>query len=306
MKLGFSIQLWVMHGENHDVLHKMLDELALIGYDGVELAYPFVKEMYEDKPEELHRLLKMHGLEVASTYVGVDYRTPESIAAGEAKAKAMVDFYAQVGCKNLLLDSRCEKPSYAPSLGYQFHYTDRQLADAAAAANRIAAYAREKGMQTSWHTHWATFFEVEEMFSKFWAQTDPALIDLCPDVGQCLLVGRDPAAFVQNNLSRIRSYVHFKDVVIRHGKKELWPGKFAPDNDGAYCVDSYGRWVETGRGDVDFVPIAEALKGNGFDGWVTIDLDCSSLVARQSAQACKDYINYALGMVGERDKHPIV
>ena len=301
MKLGFSLQLWVMHGNNYDVLHKVFDELALIGYDGLELAYPFVKDLYNDKPEELRRLLEMHGLEVASTYVGVDFRSPETMKAGELEAIDKINFYSSIGCKNILLDSQCEKPNYAPSLGYKFNYTDKQLEEASELTNRVAKYAAEHGMHLSWHTHWATFFEVPEMFSKFWAGTDPALVSLCPDVGQCILVGRDPVDFVKKNIDRITHYIHFKDIEMRPRQRELWPGMHVPDNDGAYCVDALGRWIETGRGEVDFPPIADALKQAGFDGWVTIDLDTSSYTARASAQACKDYINKALGMIGERD-----
>lgn len=306
MKLGFSLTLWIRHGENHDVLHKVFDEMALMGYDGIEFARPFVKEIYQDKPQELYRLLKMHGLEAAAVYVSVDYSTPEGIAAGEEKSRDTIDFYSQLGCQNFLIDCRREKPIYEPSMGHQYQYTDRQLAEAAEAANRIARCAKEKGMHASWHTHWGTFFENKEMFAKFWEQTDPSLIDLCPDVGQCLLSGWDPVEYVRGNLDRINRYVHFKDVELRTRKRTLWPGQPFPDNDGAYGVDALGRWIETGRGDVDFVSIAELLKGRGFDGWVTVDLDTSSAVARMSAQACKDYINKALGMIGERDKHPIV
>lgn len=301
MKLGFSLQLWVMHGNNYDVIHKWMDELALIGYDGIELAYPFVMELYQDKPDELRRLLEMHGLEVATTYVNVDFRSPETVAEGEREAKEKIDFYSQIGCKNFLLDSKCEKPMYTPSLGYKFQYTDDQLAKAAEMTNRVAKYAAEKGMRLSWHTHWATFFEVPELFSKFWAGTDPSLVSLCPDVGQCVLVGRDPVEFVKQNIDRITNCVHFKDVVMRPKRRELWPGMVVPDNDGAYCVDGLGRWIETGRGDVDFPPIAQALKDAGFNGWINVDLDTSSYLARASAQACKDYINKALGMIGERD-----
>ena len=301
MKLGFSLQLWVMHGNNHDILHKMYDDLALVGYDGIELAFPFVKEMYEDKPQELYRLLKIHGLEVASTYVGFDFRSDEATAACIKRAKEFIDFYSDIGCRNFLMDGVCEKPAHQPSWGYQFHYTDDQMKKAAETANAMGLYAQQKGMHLSWHTHWATFFEVDELFEKFWEQTDPALVSLCPDFGQIALVHKDPVEFLKKYIDRVTCYVHLKDIELRPEKRELWPGKIFPDNDGPYDVDSYGRWIETGRGDVDFITIGKMLKAAGFDGWATIDLDQSSYVARDSAQACKDYINKAMGMIGDRD-----
>ena len=301
MKLGFSLQLWVMHGNNHDVIHKMIDELALIGYDGIEFAFPFVREMYADKPEELGALLKMHGLEVASTYVGFDFRTKEAAQAAICRAKDYMDFYSSIGRQNFLMDGFCEKPGHAPSWGYEFHFTDDQLKYAADTANEMGRYAQSKGMHLSWHTHWATFFERDDLFGKFWEQTDPELVSLCPDFGQIALVNKDPVEFLRKNIDRVRYYVHLKDIELRHEKRQLWEGKIFPDNDGPYYVDSYGRWIETGRGDVNFITIAQILKDAGFDGWATIDLDTSSYVARESAQACKDYINKALGFIGARD-----
>jgi sugar phosphate isomerase/epimerase len=122
-------------------------------------------------------------------------------------------------------------------------------------------------------------------------------------VGQIQLSGQDPVAYVQKNISRITHYVHYKDIVIkRRPKGELWPGYTLPNNDGGYGIDSAGRFIETGRGDVDFKSITEVLLGGGFDGYITTDLDLTANNARLSAQACKDYVNNALGIIGDRDK----
>ena len=66
-------------------------------------------------------------------------------------------------------------------------------------------------------------------------------------------------------------------------------------------MDSRGRWVELGRGSIDFPAVTKVLLDTGYDGWIVDDFDFTGYPAVDSANACKDYINYALGIWGERD-----
>jgi sugar phosphate isomerase/epimerase len=86
-------------------------------------------------------------------------------------------------------------------------------------------------------------------------------------------------------------------------QRALWPGgPPAPADGGAYGVDSRGRWVELGRGMVDFPAITAVLRAMGYDGWLVDDFDYSGYEPRVSAQACKDYINLGLGLWSARDQ----
>ena len=306
MKLGFGMATWIPYGSyNFERFHLMLDELALAGYDGLECAQPFIMNAWGNRPGEFRKLMDMHGLELSATYIGVDFRTPEATAASVSQAYRLIDFYSQAGCRHFLMDIRNEKDSQGYNLNHIMSvYTDRELEEAGGVANKLGKYAAEHGMQLSFHTHWGTFFESPEVFGKFWAATDPDLVRLCPDVGQIQLCGQDPVAYVRDNINRITHYVHYKDIVIKNRPRgELWPGHAVPDNDGGYGVDSAGRFIETGRGDVDFVSITKILLGSGFDGWITTDLDLTANNAMLSALACKEYVNKALGITGDRDKN---
>jgi len=55
-------------------------------------------------------------------------------------------------------------------------------------------------------------------------------------------------------------YVHFKDL------------------------DDNRRFIELGRGTVDFLPLARILREGGFDGWIVVDLDYTSLDPRESSR----------------------
>ena len=311
MKLGFHFAPWLRRSYNYEIIHKGLDEMALCGYDGVEIASPIIKQMYDGKPKELGRLLAMHGLEVSATYTGVEFGSPEGIAEGERRAKEAIDYYSEVGCTNFLLDATGSK---APRDEYNrcvWKYTDAQLAAAAEATNRMAKVAKAKGMALSWHTHSNTFFEDQVLFTKFWDQTDPSIVFLCPDMGQNHLVGVDPVAYTKKYIDRIKYYVHYKDIDVsrydnvsfqKPAQTELYPGHKVPENWAGYTVDAYGRWIENGRGDVDFPGITKLLTGAGFDGWYTTDLDQTAYTPMEAAKACKDYMNFGLKLIGDRDK----
>jgi len=304
MKLGFGMATWIAYGSyNYERFHLMLDELALAGYDGLESAQPFILNIWGHKPAEFKKLMDMHGLALSATYAGIDFRTPEATRASVNSANRLIEFYSQVGCRHFLMDIRNEKNSQGYNLDHIMStYTDEELAGAGGVANSLGKYAEEHGMRLSFHTHWGTFFEDAETFGKFWAATDPDLVSLCPDVGQIQLCGQDPVAYVRSNIDRITDYVHYKDVAIKSRMKgELWPGYSVPDNDGGYGIDSAGRFIETGRGDVDFKSITKILLDHGFDGWITTDLDLTANNPMLSAIACKEYVNKALGVIGDRD-----
>ena len=55
MKIGFGTQLWLK--DNHfENFFRMLDEMALIGFDGFEMAYPFLIDWYGQNPGGLKKI----------------------------------------------------------------------------------------------------------------------------------------------------------------------------------------------------------------------------------------------------------
>ncbi len=296
MKIGFATQIWVRddHWEN---FNRMLDEMSLIGLDGFEQAPPYLIEHYEHRPRELRELLDMHDLELASYYTGLTYDVPEERERGIAEVKRRCRFVAELGYQNVLLDGGRKRPNTTP----------QQLEDhiqvTAETANLLGEYARSMGLTLSWHQHWGSIFEVQVTLDRLMELTDPAVVGFCPDTAQLALGDFDVVATIQRYVDRVR-FIHYKDVTFAgRPQGELWPGgPKVPSDEGAYGIDSQGRFVELGRGVIDFPAITKVLLGAGYDGWITDDFDFTGYPARASAQACKDYINQGLGIWGERDK----
>jgi inosose dehydratase len=295
MKIGFGSQIW-LHDGNPYGFSRMLDEMSLVGLDGFEMCYPFVIEQYEHRIGELRELLAMHDLELASYYTGCSF-LPGRVRREVEEVKRRCRFVADLGSQFVLLDGGQKQP------GLSATQLDDRIQLIAEHANMLGAYARACGIKLAWHQHWGSIFEVEENLHRLLELTDSDLIGFCPDVGQLALSGFDVVATLKRYAPRI-AFVHYKDVTFAgRPRGELWPGgPGLPSDDGAYGIDSRGRWVELGRGAVDFPAITEVLRSAQYDGWLVDDFDFTGYPARQSAQACKDYINHRLGIWSERDK----
>ena len=110
MKLGFGASIWVR--DNHfENTHRMLDEISMVGFDGVELFHPYYFEQYCPRPQYLKQLLQMHDLELSSVYQGLTYDIPEQRERGVAEYHRRCQLAAEVGAKNVLraLALRCFK-----------------------------------------------------------------------------------------------------------------------------------------------------------------------------------------------------
>ena len=295
MKIGFGTQLWLMddHFENFP---RMLDELALVGFDGFEMCFPFLIDQYERKVGELRQLLGMHDLELSCYYTGIAFHEPDQLEQGVAEFKRRCRFSAELGTQYALLDGGQKQE------GATAAQLDDHIKLIAETANELGSYARSCGLTMSWHQHWGSIFEVQAPLHRLMELSDPDLVRFCPDLGQLALGDFDVLETIERYVDRIDT-IHFKDVTFDgRPRGELWPGgPTAPSDDGAYTIDSRGRWVELGRGVVDFHSVTRVLRAAGYDGWITDDFDFSCYPARSSAQACKDYLNQALGRWGERD-----
>jgi len=295
MKFGFGTQIWL--GDNHfENFYRMLDELALEGLDGVEICYPFLYQWYSRNPGELRRLLDMHGLELSSYYVGVCFRDEDLHKSTVEEAKSRYRFMSELGYENVLIDE-----AYG-ALPLKCSLSDH-IKRVAEGANLMGEFVNSLGLTLSWHNHWGNTFETQEPFEEFAAQLDNNLCGLCIDVGQLKLGGFDEVSTVARHAARIK-FMHYKDVTFKgRPAGRLYPnGPEVPTNTGAYTVDAKGRWVELGRGEVDFPGVTKALLDAGYDGWFVDDLDSTSYSARESVAACKDYLNNGLGIWTAKDR----
>lgn len=183
----------------------------------------------------------------------------------------------------------------------EFNSLDEYIRCIAETANELGHYAMSLGLNLAWHQHWGSLFEVEANLDRLMELTDPSVVGFCCDVAQITLSHMDVLSIMRRYIKRI-TFMHYKDVALNNRSEgELWPGHQMPGDDGAYGVDSKWRMVELGRGVVPFREVTDLLLGAGYDGYLMDDFDYSGYAAAVSARACKEFVNYGLGIWGERD-----
>ncbi len=299
MKIGFGAAVWLRDNHLQD-FNRMLDDMALIGFDGIEFYY-YAWETYRDKVDVFRKLLGIHNLVLSGYYAKVGFGSREEYDRTLADVKECWKFARDAGSENAIMDEWV-RDRYALLAIPESEKPDRikWMADT---ANELGEYVRGMGMQLSFHNHWGSIFNDNSLFHDFMAQTDPSLVHFCIDTAQAKLCGWDEVDNCRRYAKRM-SYVHFKDVTFE-GRKTgpLWKnGPVAPTNGGGYTVDSAGRMVELGRGEVRLEECWNELKKAGFNGWIVDDHDFTGYNAYDSAKACKDYLNYGLGIIGDIDK----
>ncbi len=292
-KLGLNPHIYLRdnHPEN---IHRAFDELALLGYDGVEFSGGY-GQPWLHHPKDLKRLLDLHGLRLSTYYLYLPFLDETRATEDEEAAYRRAYWLAQVGAEDFLIDGG------VPIIPRDSHKWERSVRTIADACNRIGESAHRYGVQLAWHNHWGSCFEQEAALHRFLELTDPEWVKFCPDTAQLRLSGMDEVAIIQRYQHRI-SYVHFKDIAPNWTPEVRQHLRLsAPTNAGGYDLDAQWRMIELGRGVINLPACWEILKSADFDGWIVDDHDFTGYPAKASAAAIKRFLNEELGIVGERD-----
>jgi inosose dehydratase len=129
--------------------------------------------------------------------------------------------------------------------------------------DRVAARAGEHGIRAVLHPHVGTMVETGPDVQRV---LEGSAISLCLDTGHLLIGGTDPAVLAGQVPDRI-AHTHFKDVDLAYARK-VRAGRLTYTE-----AVREGKYRPLGHGDVDVDAIVEHLRGNGYDGWYTLEQD---------------------------------
>ena len=269
IKLGFHPAIWIRQEGGHERhFLQALKDMSELGWDGFEYAGRGL-EKYYGREEELKRILSDLDLELCAFYCANAYIYPERAEEEFERAERKADFLAKMGNQPILLIDGGAKREGGN--------TEEDLHTVAEAANRLGRIAKARGLMAVWHQHWGTMLETREPFYRFMEWTDPELVVFCPDTAQLALGDFDLVDVFTRFVDRIR-YTHFKDL------------------------DANRRFIENGRGIVDFPALWKILQEHGYEGWITVDLDYTELAPKEASARCKRYLNEVLEIRGRRDR----
>lgn len=189
-KAQIALQVYSVRDYAAKDLDKTLEQVAAIGYKGVEFA-----GYYDHKAEEVRKMLDKYGLKAISSHV-----RPTALLGEEFKKT--VEFEKILGNNTLIVSS-----GLADALT-----TEPAVRMAAWLFNELADKAAAEGMRIGYHAHGPDFTYLEKAkttgWNLFFKKTNDSVI-MQMDVGNCLNGGNDPYTPMEMFPKR-NVLVHFK------------------------------------------------------------------------------------------------
>lgn len=234
-------------------IEEAIQDLASAGYQGFEL-FDGDLMSYADRKDELRALMAETGLEMAGVYTGANLIYPDVVPEELWKINRVCALSAEFGCRNLVIGAGARRSTGTTEEDYDL------LSEG---LDRVADVAAKHGLAAHYHPHLTTMVETPEELDKVMSRSK---IDFCPDIAHLAAGGGDPVLVVRKYADRIK-YVHLKD----------------------FRADPFA-FLPLGEGEVDMAGVVAVLNENGYDGWVTVELDSYEGPAREGAEISKAFL----------------
>ena len=223
-----------------------IDDIAALGFRGIQLRQSAVAT-WGDRPAELKDLLAQRRLALVALSSGVVALDPAAEAENLAQHARHARFVRDVGGHYLqVLDERPSGREPAPD---DYRRMGRLLSE-------LGRRTADLGIRLGLHNHMGNLSQAPDEVARVLDAADPRFVQLELDTAHYRQGGGDPAEAVRTYASRLL-FLHLKDLE-------------SPVPGGGPA--SY-RFVELGRGKLDFPSLFAALDGIGFDGWAVVELD---------------------------------
>ncbi|CAM3900020.1 sugar phosphate isomerase/epimerase family protein [Lederbergia lenta] len=279
MKLGMSSYslFQAMHKGEMDILD-VLDWVKEIGGEHLELVpmgYDFIEtpELIGQVKEKAASL----GLDLSNYAIGANFicDTDEKFEQEIERVKQHVDICHQLGVKFMRHDI-ANREANERTLD-QF---TKDLPKLVEACQRIADYAKDKGIVTSIENH-GFYVQASDRVQAIVHQVNRENFRTTLDIGNFLCYDENPLTAVKNNLP-IASVVHLKDFYYRQDKVNRFGGWFNTH------FGNQLRGAIVGHGDLPMPEIIELIRESDFNGYVTIEFEGVE-ECRFGAKASFDY-----------------
>lgn len=272
--------------------HHVLDAIARLGYLGTQtgIGYP--------TGDELRGALAERGLRLAEVYAALPCTAdgPADGALAEGRAR-LADLHAAGG--EVLVAALAFSPQRLVVSGRAAADGVPQLTGAGWRAlgtllDTLGSEARTLGHPLAFHSHTGTFVETHRELDRLLAETDPAAVGVCLDVGHYTVGGGDPVEAIEGLGDRI-VHVHLKDVAAAPLER-LRRGEL-----GGFLDALRARlFTELGNGVLDVPGIVDALVARDYAGWLMVEQDTTWLRPEESAAIGIRVLEYQLGHAAGR------
>jgi len=198
MKVGVQLIIWGERGRTN--FTQVLDEIASIGYEGIEAGVPHFENVSDPKA-----VLSTRGLLLAGLHMNV----------GSADTKAVdeaVSLLGKTGGHYLLFSGAGGKEN-----------SDENYVKNAARLEEFGKLAKKQGVMVCYHNHWQEIVDDARGTRIILENTSPEHVSLCVDTYWVKCGGMSPVEFIKEYGDRV-AYLHLKDGTEEGMKTE--PRKF--------------------------------------------------------------------------------
>jgi inosose dehydratase len=241
---------------------RFLDEVVEAGYSAIELG-PF--GYLPTAPNEIDRELTRRGLQLAGGTVGGSLAAPDGWEMMCETVRGICDVLEHLGARYLVvLDNGYAEPSGGVTGARELDDTGWERLRTT--VHRLGEYSALRGIAAAFHPHAGTTVQYEPQIERLLEITDPALVNLCLDIGHHVYAGGDAVSFFRKHHLRA-PYLHLKDVdatLSQRARHQDW--SFAR-------AVAEGAFVDLGQGSADVVGVARVAQEIGFDGWGIVEQD---------------------------------
>ena len=231
--VGCQTNAWPVKPGDFPAFLGVLRERKSLGFEGFETSFRNVQGQYADAAPARASLAKT-GLAFFGVHIFLNEYDPRTRVAPMELVKATADGGAALGAQRLILSGG--------GLEKDGKVAEADLAAKIAGLHEAARYSRSRGLAFAYHNHGPEFAAGGAEITGLIRGTDPSLVGFLVDCGWAYRAGVDLAAFFTAHRARIVG-LHLRDF---KGEQQ----------------------VPLGQGDVNWAPLAAAVRTSGWDGWV--------------------------------------
>lgn len=240
-KLSVEIYIWIQRLESEKkTLAEGIEEVCAsfhrAGYLRVELNQDFFQPALRQKT---FTLLAKYLLAPETIYAGT---TMHEAVAAEKSVREVVELgrLLKPHGTRVIVTNPSPKPSQALKTG-------EELETEAKYVNQLAADLHQQGIKLALHHHTPELLEHAREWRYLLQHTDPSIVDCCVDVHWAYRGGQEVMSFIRETGDRL------VELHLRNSRQGVWMEDFGP-------------------GEVDYQPIADYLRGIGFNGYLVVEL----------------------------------
>jgi len=244
-----------------------IEQASPLGVDGLEMYYPFFAEMGNSEIDQVREACEKAGLDIPMLCFSPDFTHPDPRKRLQEleEQKRAIDLAVRLGCRTCRTLSGQNRP------GLDYHQAVGWCVEM---IRQAAAYAGERGIVLAMENHYKDgywdypeFAMRSEVFLEITNQIDSPFFGINFDPSNAIVAGDDPIELLDKVKSRVIT-MHASDRYLEGGSlQDLRRLEMDPLHGYAGTI----RHGVIGKGLNDYDAIFRALKGTGFDGWISIE-----------------------------------